>query len=125
MQTIVQGATIVLIGWVACGQAKTFYGHFTNQPTLRPFWDIRGFDCIGNPRVFYEHGKVSGCPMKVSCATTVVNLALQRDERVWLCQEHFDEITGLDALLARSQRWQNLPFPRLEPTKLAYPEHKF
>jgi hypothetical protein len=111
METIKQVGAILLIGQAAVHYGRQIYKAW-EVPITRPFHDTRCTSCIGDPEEFYRHGRMTGCPDKPKYYATVVNLATQRNEQVWLCFDHGMDLKSLDNRLFTNEPWQNLPFPR-------------
>jgi hypothetical protein len=114
MEAAKQVGALVLISQAALYFGQQFAKAF-DGPVERPFMDRLCTSCIGDPEQLYRHGIIPGCSNKVERGATIVNLVTQRNEQVWLCREHEDELFFLDNRLQKSIRWQDLPMPRASP----------
>lgn len=113
---------------IAVGGLVVFANYVAFQPilfhqkrTVRQFHNHKSVACIGDAKMFHEHGTQTGCAMRPQYAATLVNLETDRDEQVWFCQEHFLEVEELDRKRSKTHRWQDLPLPRSSKDELLYP----
>jgi hypothetical protein len=123
MQAVCVAAVGGLVAVANYATFKPIYHELFDQRKKREFFDVMCVSCVGDALKFHEHGKRTGCPGKPRYVATLVNLASQRDEQVWLCHDHFLEVEKVDQERLKTHRWQDLPFPRWTPNELTYPPH--